>query len=53
MDDELGGRARAGDREAFEALLHRHARAMLQFADFVLHDRSAAEDAVQEAYMTA
>lgn len=53
MDDELAGRVRAGDREAFEALLHRHARAMLQFADFVLHDRSAAEDAVQEAFMTA
>jgi RNA polymerase sigma-70 factor, ECF subfamily len=53
MDDELAGRVRAGDREAFEALLRRHARPMLQFADFVLHDRSAAEDAVQEAYVTA
>ncbi len=53
MDDELAGRAPAGDREAFEALLHRHAQAMLRFADFVLHDRSAAEDAVQEAFMTA
>lgn len=53
MDGELAGRVRAGDREAFEALLRRHTRAMLQFADFVLHDRSAAEDAVQEAYMTA
>jgi len=53
MDGELAGRVRAGDREAFEALLRRHARAMLQFADFVLHDRGAAEDAVQEAYMTA
>jgi RNA polymerase sigma-70 factor (ECF subfamily) len=53
MDEELAGRARAGDREAFEAVLHRHAQAMLRFADFVLHDRSAAEDAVQEAVMTA
>src|SRR2546423_14849014 len=26
---------------------------MLRFADFVLHDRSAAEDAVQEAFMIA
>ncbi len=26
---------------------------MLQFADFVLHDRSAAEDAVQEAFVIA
>ena len=53
MDGELAGRVRAGDREAFEALLHRHDRAMLQFADFVLHDRSAAEDAVQEAFIMA
>jgi RNA polymerase sigma-70 factor (ECF subfamily) len=53
MDEELAGPARAADPEAFEALLHRHAQAMLRFADFVLHDRSAAEDAVQEAFMTA
>jgi RNA polymerase sigma-70 factor (ECF subfamily) len=53
MDEELAGRDRAGDREAFEALLHQHAQAMLRFADFVLHDRTAAEDAVQEAFMTA
>jgi RNA polymerase sigma-70 factor (ECF subfamily) len=53
MSDELDGRVPAADREAFEALLHRHAQAMLRFADFVLHDRSAAEDAVQEAFMTA
>jgi RNA polymerase sigma-70 factor, ECF subfamily len=53
MSDELAGRVPAGDREAFEVLLQQHARAMLQFADFVLHDRSAAEDAVQEAFMTA
>ena len=53
MNEELAGRVRAGDREAFEALLHRHAQAMLRFADFVLHDRSAAEDAVQEAFMMA
>lgn len=52
-DEEVARRAPAGDREAFEALLGRHAHAMLQFADFVLHDRSAAEDAVQEAFMTA
>lgn len=53
MSDQQAGRVPAGDREAFEALLHRHARAMLQFADFVLHDRSATEDAVQEAFMMA
>ena len=48
MDEELGARARA-----FESLLRANALSMLRFADFVLHDRSAAEDAVQEAFMTA
>lgn len=51
MDEELGARARAN--EAFESLLRANALSMLRFADFVLHDRSAAEDAVQEAFMTA
>jgi RNA polymerase sigma-70 factor (ECF subfamily) len=53
MDTELVRRAQAGDGEAFAELVRRHARAMLQLADFVLLDRSAAEDAVQEAYMAA
>ncbi len=53
MDVELACRARAGDQAAFEALLRQHGRAMLQFADFVLHDLSAAEDAVQEAFFMA
>ncbi|HEY8678980.1 MAG TPA: sigma-70 family RNA polymerase sigma factor [Candidatus Dormibacteraeota bacterium] len=51
MDDEA--RLRAADAAAFEHLLRDHARAMLQFADFVLHDRSAAEDAAQEAFVIA
>jgi len=38
---------------AFEASLRKHARSMLQYADFVLHDLSAAEDAVQEAFVIA
>jgi RNA polymerase sigma-70 factor (ECF subfamily) len=53
MDTELVGRASIGDAGAFEELLRRQARPMLRFADFVLHDLSAAEDAVQEAYMIA
>lgn len=38
---------------AFEALLRKYARSMLQYADFVLHDVTAAEDAVQEAFVIA
>src|SRR6202035_5839019 len=41
------------DLGAFEASLHQYARSMLQYADFVLHDLSAAEDAVQEAFVIA
>lgn len=38
---------------AFEVSLRKYARSMLQYADFVLHDLSAAEDAVQEAFVIA
>jgi len=41
------------DSAAFEASLRKFARSMLQYADFVLHDLSAAEDAVQEAFVIA
>jgi RNA polymerase sigma-70 factor (ECF subfamily) len=41
------------DPAAFEASLRKYARSMLQYADFVLHDLSAAEDAVQEAFVIA
>jgi RNA polymerase sigma factor (sigma-70 family) len=41
------------DLGAFEASLRQYARSMLQYADFVLHDLSAAEDAVQEAFVIA
>jgi RNA polymerase sigma factor (sigma-70 family) len=41
------------DSGAFEASLRKYARSMLQYADFVLHDLSAAEDAVQEAFVIA
>jgi RNA polymerase sigma-70 factor (ECF subfamily) len=51
MDEELG--APAGSPADLERLLRANARSMLRFADFVLHDRSAAEDAVQEAFMIA
>ena len=51
MDEELG--ARASTPADLERLLRANARSMLRFADFVLHERSAAEDAVQEAFMIA
>ena len=41
------------DHGAFERLMQKHAHSMLQYADFVLHDLSAAEDAVQEAFVIA
>jgi RNA polymerase sigma-70 factor (ECF subfamily) len=53
MDEELGVPAHAIDVATFERLLRANALSMLRFADFVLHDRSAAEDAVQEAFMIA
>lgn len=51
MDEELG--APVSNPADLERLLRANARSMLRFADFVLHDRSAAEDAVQEAFMIA
>lgn len=51
MDEERDAGARGN--EAFESLLRANALSMLRFADFVLHDRSAAEEALQEALMTA
>jgi RNA polymerase sigma-70 factor (ECF subfamily) len=51
MDEELG--APASNPADLERLLRANARSMLRFADFVLHDRSAAEDAVQAAFMIA
>ncbi|HEY4846062.1 MAG TPA: sigma-70 family RNA polymerase sigma factor [Candidatus Dormibacteraeota bacterium] len=41
------------ESRAFEALMEKYARSMLQYADFVLHDLSAAEDALQEAFVIA
>src|SRR5205823_12392946 len=51
MDEGLG--VRAGSSADFERLLRANAHSMLRFADFVLPDRSAAEDAVQDAVMLA
>ncbi len=42
-----------GEDWDFEEGVRKHTRSMLQYADFVLHDLSAAEDAVQEAFVIA
>ena len=45
--------ARAGDRDAFGALVTRHERAVLRTAMAALRDRSDAEDAAQDACILA
>jgi RNA polymerase sigma-70 factor (ECF subfamily) len=49
----LVDRARAGDARAFEALMRRYNRRLFRTARGVLKDADAAEDAVQEAYLSA
>lgn len=46
-------RAAEGDDEAFEALVHRHAPALLRLATRLLGSPTEAEDAVQEAFVSA
>jgi len=53
MGDEPAARAGVDSGTPFESVLRASARAMLQFADFVLDDLSAAEDATQDALVTA
>ena len=52
-DDRLVELARDHDLNAFEALMRRHNRRLFRVARSVLRDESAAEDAVQEAYLRA
>jgi RNA polymerase sigma-70 factor (ECF subfamily) len=52
-DAELVELARAGDRDAFEALLRRHDDRMRGLAYRLLADRHAMDDALQEAYVKA
>jgi RNA polymerase sigma-70 factor (ECF subfamily) len=49
-DEQLLGRIAEGDRDAFETLYRRYARAVLGLALRRLGDRGRAEDAVQEAF---
>lgn len=52
-DSLLAVRAGEGDEEAFEALVRRHGPMLLQMATRLLGDRTEAEDAVQEAFVSA
>ncbi|MEN8652414.1 sigma-70 family RNA polymerase sigma factor [Streptomyces sp. 21So2-11] len=55
-DDEdalLAVRAREGDEEAFEVLVRRHGPVLLQLGVRMLGDRTEAEDAVQDAFVSA
>jgi RNA polymerase sigma-70 factor (ECF subfamily) len=52
-DPLLVERAQRGDARAFEALMRRYNRRLFRIARGVLQDDSAAEDAVQEAYLSA
>src|SRR5919197_3939158 len=49
-DEELLTRTASGDREAFELLYRRYARAVLGLALRRLRDHGRAEDAVQETF---
>ncbi len=54
-DDDLSiaRRIAAGDRSAFELLMRRHNRRLYRLARGTLHNDAEAEDALQEAYMSA
>jgi RNA polymerase sigma-70 factor, ECF subfamily len=49
----LVSKAQRGDARAFEALMRRYNRRLFRVARGVLREDSAAEDAVQEAYLSA
>jgi len=49
----LVSKAQRGDARAFEALIRRYNRRLYRVARGILRDESAAEDAVQEAYLSA
>jgi RNA polymerase sigma-70 factor (ECF subfamily) len=52
-DEELAGRARAGERAAFELLMRRNNRRVYRTIRAVLRDSVEVEDAMQEAYVSA
>lgn len=52
-DAELAGRARDGDREAFEELVRRHADRLYAVVVRLVPDRHEAEEVTQEAFVRA
>ncbi|WP_173405664.1 RNA polymerase sigma factor [Streptantibioticus cattleyicolor] len=52
-DELLAARAAEGDEDAFEELVRRHGPAMFSLAVRLLGSRADAEDAVQEAFVSA
>lgn len=52
-DLQLVERARAGEREAFQEILSRHRKAILNLAYRLLHDQAEAEEIAQEAFVRA
>jgi RNA polymerase sigma-70 factor, ECF subfamily len=52
-DADLVPRIAAGDPAAFEQLMRRHNQKLYRTARSILRDEAEAEDAVQEAYLTA
>src|SRR5690606_38373414 len=52
-DGEVVGRLRASDAEAMKAVMQRHNHALWRLARGILRNESEAEDAVQDAYVSA
>jgi RNA polymerase sigma-70 factor (ECF subfamily) len=52
-DLAIAGRIAAGDRAAFVLLMRKFNRRLYRLARAVLRDEAEAEDAVQEAYLSA
>jgi RNA polymerase sigma-70 factor (ECF subfamily) len=52
-EDDLMARARSGDAEAFSALVAENQKIMLSVAMGILQDSGRAEEAVQEAFVSA
>ncbi|HEU5019344.1 MAG TPA: RNA polymerase sigma factor [Pseudolabrys sp.] len=52
-DADLVRRARAGEPDAFRSIMRRHNQRLYRIARSVLRDSAEAEDAVQEAYVSA
>jgi RNA polymerase sigma-70 factor (ECF subfamily) len=52
-DEELAARARAGDRDAFRAIMQRCNQRLFRVARGIVRDDAEAEDVLQEAYARA